>query len=131
MNDNHGAACNRDTPLGNFAAELTNAVYNIALRRGMTCSWIKVELGLWRAVAETVMRWAREWPASGSAEEFKVWREGLLVDLTEAAFYIVMKHGVKGPLLEVELGLYRAFRLVIKRVGHEALRRQLATVRQS
>jgi hypothetical protein len=37
------------------------------------------------------------------------------VDLTESAFHIVLKNGVKGFPLEVELRLYRAFRLVIKR----------------
>ena len=46
-----------------------------------------------------------------------VWRQGFLVDLTEGAFYIAVKHGIKGSLLEVELDLYRAFRSVIRRVG--------------
>jgi len=120
MSDNPGATCNRDTLLENFAADLTSAVYPLVLRRGLKDSWIKVELSLWRAVAETVMKWAREWPATGSAEEFKGWREGLLLDLTESAFYIAIKHGVKGPLLEVELGLYRALRSVIRRLRREA-----------
>ena len=115
MIDNPGAACSRDTLLENFAAELTCAAYPIALRHGMAGSWLKVELGLWRALAETVKKWAREWPPAGPPDEFKVWQEGLLVDLTESAFYIAMKHGMKGSLLEVELDLYRAFRLVIRR----------------
>jgi len=114
MSDNHGASCNRDTLLENFAAELTSAAYPLALRHGMCVSWIKVELGLWRALAETVKKWARERPPAGSSDELKVWREGFLVDLTESAFYIAVKHGIKGSLLEVELGLYRAFRLVVR-----------------
>jgi hypothetical protein len=122
MSDNHGAACNRDTPLENFAAELTRAAYSVALRHGIRCSWIKVELALWRALAETVKNWAREWPPAGS-DEFKVWRNGLLVDLTEEAFHISLQHGIQGFPLEVELGLYRAFRSVIRRLGREALRR--------
>jgi hypothetical protein len=48
MSDNHGASCSRDTPLENFAAELTSAAYSVALRHGMAGSWIRVELGLWR-----------------------------------------------------------------------------------
>ena len=35
MSDNHGAACNRDSLLENFAAELTSAAYAVALRHGM------------------------------------------------------------------------------------------------
>ena len=115
MSDNPGAACNRDTLLENFAAELTCAAYPIALRHGMAGSWLKAELGLWRALAETVNKWARERPPAGSSDEFKVWRQGFLMDLTEGAFYIAVKHGIKGSLLGVELDLYRAFRLVIRR----------------
>jgi hypothetical protein len=115
MSDNPGATCDQDTLLENFAAELTSAVYPIALRHGLRGSWIEVELGLWRALAETVKKWDREWPPAGLPDEFMAWQEGLLVDLTESAFYLAVKHGIKGSLLEVELGLYRAFRLVIKR----------------
>ena len=115
MSDNHGAACNRDTLFENFAAELTSAAYSIALRHGMRGSWLDLQMGLWRVLAETVKKRAREWPLAGPPDEFKAWREGLLVDLTESAFYVAEIHGIKGALLEVELGLYRAFRLVIRR----------------
>jgi hypothetical protein len=115
MSDNHGAFCKRDTPLENFAAELTSAAYFSALRRGMRCSWIKVELDLWEAVAETVKKWTGEWPPAGSSNDNEVWQNGLLEDLTEGAFHIALKHGVKGSPLDVELGLYRTFRLVIRR----------------
>jgi hypothetical protein len=128
MNDNHIAACNGDTQVENLAAELTCAIYPIALRHGMAGSWIKVELGLWRALAETVKRWAREWPPAGSSDEFEIWRERFLVNLTESAFCIAVKHGIKGSLLEVELCLYRALRLVI---GREALRLQITKGRRS
>ena len=49
------------------------------------------------------------------AYEFEVWRQGFLMDLTEGAFYIAVRHGIQGSLLGVELDLYRAFRLVIRR----------------
>src|SRR5947209_7792527 len=107
MNDIRGATCNRNTRLENFAAELTNAVYPIALRHGMTGSWINVELSLWRVLDHTVKKWARERPPAGRSDELKVWRQRLLVDLTENAFYVTVKHGIKGSLLEVELALYR------------------------
>jgi hypothetical protein len=115
VSDNHGATCTQDSLFENFAAELTSAAYPLALRQGMRGSWITVELGLWRALADTVKKWAQERPPAGPPDEFKAWRDGLLVDLTESAFYVAVKHGIKGSLLEVELCLYRAFRLVIRR----------------
>ena len=117
MSDNPNASSNRDTLLENFAAELTSAVYPLVLRRGLKDSWIKVELGLWRALAEVLKNWDWQRPSAASAAELEAWREGLLVDLTESAFYIALKNGIQGPLLEVELSLYRAFRLLVRRWG--------------
>jgi hypothetical protein len=127
MSDNHGASCNRDSLLENFAAELTSAAYCTALRHGMRGSWLDLQLGLWRVLAETVKKGTREWPPAGSAHKRKVWRESLLVDLTEGAFHIALTNGIKGFPLEVELDLYRAFRSVIRRVGQEAPRRPIIT----
>jgi hypothetical protein len=115
MSNNHGVSGNPESRIENFAAELTSAAYALALQDGLRGSWIKVELDLWKALAQTVKKWARERPPAWRPEEFKAWREGLLVDLTETAFYVAVKHGINGPLLGVELGLYRAFRLVIRR----------------
>jgi hypothetical protein len=115
MSDSHATESNRDIQLENFAAELTSAAYPFALRQGIRDSWIKVELGLWRALVGTVKKWAPERPPAGLTDEFEAWREGLLLDLTESALYFAAKHGIKGSLLQVELGLYRTFRLVIRR----------------
>ena len=117
MIDNHCTSCDRDTRIENFAAELTRAVYPLVLRRGLKDSWIRMELGLWRAVAEVLKKWDRQRPPAASVAELEAWREGLLVDLTESAFYTALKNGIRGPLLEVELSLYRAFRLVVRRRG--------------
>jgi hypothetical protein len=131
MSDNHGADDSRDILLENLAAELTRVAYTIALRKGMEGSWIKVELELWRELAQTVKQWARQWPPAGRPDEFEVWQESLLVDLTESAFYVAVKHGIKGSLFKVELCLYRTFRFVIRRVGNEALRCRMTVVRYS
>jgi len=128
MNDVSDPVRNRHIRLENLAAELTRAVYRVVLRRGLKDSWLKVELGLWRALAETVKKWAREWPPAGSSDEFEVCRERFLMNLTENAFGIAVKHGIKGSLLEVELCLYRALRLVM---GREALRLQITKGRRS
>ena len=60
MSDNQGATCTRDTLLENMAAELTSAVYPLVLRHGLRGSWLDLELGLWRALAETVKKVGRE-----------------------------------------------------------------------
>ena len=42
-----------------FAAELSDAAYQIALRNGLANSWVDLELGLWRALAATVKNFGR------------------------------------------------------------------------
>ena len=115
MSDYHRTAWDRDTRIENFAAELTLAVYPLVLRSGLKDSWIKVELDLWRAVAEVLKKWDRRRPSAASAAELEAWREGFLVDLTESAFSIAVRNGIKGSLLKLELGLYRAVRRVARR----------------
>jgi hypothetical protein len=121
MSDNKRTACERDTQVDNFAAELTSAVYPLALRRGLKGSWLKVELGLWRALTEAVKRWVGEWPPAASSDGFAAWRQGLLRDLTDSACSVAVRNGIKGSLLELELCLYRAFRRAIRRCGDVSL----------
>jgi hypothetical protein len=115
MSDNHRTACDRDTRIENFAAELTRAVYPIVLRRGLKDSWLKVELGLWRALAVTIKKWVRKKPPAAASDEFEAWGEGLVVDLTESAFDIALNNGIKRSRFDLELGLYRAVRRVTRR----------------
>jgi hypothetical protein len=60
MIDNPSSSCNRDPQLENTAAELTSAIYPLVLRQGLRGSWLDLELGLWRAMAETVKKVGRE-----------------------------------------------------------------------
>jgi len=88
----------------------------------MTGSWLDLELGLGRVLAEKVKKWAWSKPPAEGRDELKAWREGFLVDLTEGAFHIAVMNGVKGFPLEVELRLYRAFRSVVKTAPRRRLR---------
>ena len=117
----------REILLENFAAELTSAAYALVLRHGIDGSWITVELGFWKATAQIVRKWAQEWPLGKPWDEIKAWREGFLGDLTEGAFYVAVKHGIKGVPVEIEHRLNQAFRSVIKRISHEAWRHQIIT----
>jgi RND family efflux transporter MFP subunit len=120
MSDIPDAALDRDIGLEDFAAQLTSAVYPVALRRGLKASWLKMELGLWRALAEVLKKWDRQRPSAASAAALEAWRDGLLVDLSESAFYIALRNGVQGSLLEVELALYRVFRRAVRRAAASA-----------
>ena len=50
----------RDGLLEAFAAELTLAAYRVALQAGTQGTWLDLELGLWRALAENVKTWGQE-----------------------------------------------------------------------
>jgi hypothetical protein len=113
MSDNHSVAWDQDTRLENFAAELTIAVYPLMLQRRPEALWLKVEMDLWRALGETVTRWARQRPAAAPSDEFEAWREGLRMALTDSAFSVGVRHGIKGAFLEMTLDLYQAFCAVI------------------
>src|SRR5262249_8688364 len=95
--------------------ELTRAVYPFVLRCRPTASWLNLELDLWRVLAETVKRWARQRPAATPPDEVEAWRGGLLLDLTGSAFSVALRHGIKGVLLKLELRLYQVFRAEIRR----------------
>ena len=67
MSDNPGASCNRDSLLKNFAAELTSAAYDVALRHGVEDKWLALELELWEALKETVKKRGQEPPPFSDA----------------------------------------------------------------
>jgi hypothetical protein len=62
MNDNARATADWDALLDNFASELTRAAYHVALRHWAAGTWLDLELGLWRALADTVKRWGWKSP---------------------------------------------------------------------
>jgi hypothetical protein len=80
MIDDHGANCSREPILENIAAELTSAVYPLVLGHGLGTSWLDLELGLWRALGETVENWTRQAPRPGSPDELDIWRACFLME---------------------------------------------------
>src|SRR5262249_19544082 len=108
VSDNHRSAWDRDTRTEDLAAELTRAAYPRGLRRGLRGRWLEVELGLWRALAQTVEKWARKPPPAPDPDELEAWREGLLVELTVTALAVALKSGIKAPLLKLERGVSTA-----------------------
>jgi hypothetical protein len=61
MKSNTRTIAERET-LENFAAELTDAAYGVALRHGIVGSSVDLELDLWHVLANTVQQWGRQLP---------------------------------------------------------------------
>jgi hypothetical protein len=100
-----------------FAAELTSTIYPLVLASRPKDLWITLELGLWKALSETVKRWARLRAAVASVGDLTAWHQGLLVDLTQSACRVAFRNGISGSFVELKLGLYRAVRLVTGRLS--------------
>jgi hypothetical protein len=111
-----------------LAAGLTDAAYPVALGHNVGDEWLDLELDLWKVLSESVRKWEQQVPRTGSPDDFQAWREGLLVDLTEVALHVAARHGMKGPLSEVELDFYQAFRLVLREITWLRWSRSLESV---
>ena len=118
MKANRPGATARDLSLAILVAELTDVAYAVALRYGVSGSWIDLQLDLWGVLAEAVER--AESPSTGSLDEIETWREGLLADMTAVAYRTALRHGLRGPFLEVGRGLYQALRPVVTCAGEAA-----------
>jgi hypothetical protein len=105
MNTTDVIAPERDHSPETLAAELTDAVFPVALSFGVADSWLDLELDLWHALAETVERFGR--PSPGGP-----WK-GLLAALTYAAYQITLRHG-GDSITGAREGLYEAFRSAIR-----------------
>jgi hypothetical protein len=65
MNANVTTGGDLDISVDDFAAELAQAAYPIVLRNAPAENWLDLELELWRAMKETVGKWAQDWPQAG------------------------------------------------------------------
>ena len=57
MNGDSNTPVKRDDLLEGFVAQLTLVAYRVALRTRTEGTWLDLELGLWRALADTVKTW--------------------------------------------------------------------------
>jgi hypothetical protein len=70
MNAYRPAAGAGYSSLASFTAKLTDAAYAVALRHGVSGSWLDLQLDLWRVLTEAVER--GESPPVGCLDEFAV-----------------------------------------------------------
>ena len=95
-------------------AELTGAVYRFLLRYGLKGSWVRVEMALWRGLADVTDQWARERPSPLCAGQSRAWRAGFVADLKAGALSIARQGGIDGPEPGPESGLSRACRHALR-----------------
>ena len=98
-----------------FAAELTEAVFPVALRYGAPDSWLDLELDLWHVLAETVEKWNWKSPPDDSPGKFEVWRTGLLAELAHAAYHTALRHGTQGSRARSPPARCRRYRTAYRR----------------
>jgi hypothetical protein len=104
-----------DAVLVNFAAELTAAIYPIALEHGVGDRWIDLELDLWRVITEIVVKWDRSSRHISSPREWGAWREVMLEELVEAACRTAVRHNNLHSFTELQFSLHRSFHAAIEK----------------
>jgi hypothetical protein len=109
---------NRDARLQLLAAELTSAAYPLVFWRGTEGSWVRMQLGLWKALAETIAEWARRPKPVEPDRDLRGRYEGFLGAVTESALAVARENGVSASCPDVASGLYEAFRQVMRRYSH-------------
>jgi hypothetical protein len=117
MNGTDPTSRDRDVRLACVAAELSSAAYAVALPRGVGGSWVGLELGLWKSLAEACEAYHRAGPRAASGEQLETRQDGLVAELTERACSVAVEYGVRGSLPELRSGLFWAFRSVITDVA--------------
>jgi hypothetical protein len=96
-----------------FAADLTEAVFPVALRYGVGDGWLDLELDLWHSLSETVEKCARAPRVAGSPDDVAACRKGLLAELADVAYHTALRHGTRGSPRRSQTDLYQAFRSAI------------------
>ena len=62
MNRDNPTILDQESFLENFAAELTDAAYLVALRHGVGGSSVDLELDLWQVLGDMVRKWEQALP---------------------------------------------------------------------
>jgi hypothetical protein len=62
MNSDNRAHNDQQSSLEEFAAELTDAAYCVALHHGVVGSSVDLELALWHVLSDAVRKWEQELP---------------------------------------------------------------------
>jgi hypothetical protein len=96
-----------------IAARLTDAVYPVVLRLGISGSWLDLEIAFWTAFAEFVETMQPTTSKPDSRIE-TVRRQTKLSRLAEVAYRTSVQYGLRESFHEVEPSLRRALCLAVE-----------------
>ena len=97
-----------------FVAELTDAALEEVARHYVGGTSIEQELGLWKTLSQVVARYTSRLRGGEGVARTRRQCEDFLAELAEAAYEVALVHGFRGPFPEVQLGLWRALRRVVR-----------------
>jgi len=93
-------------------ATLTEAALEVALRQGVNQPSVDLEIALWRALQSAAG--AAEPRMLGGSDGLRTDRKSFLATLTDAAYRTALVSGLRGSFIDLEIGLWNAFRNVRK-----------------
>ena len=92
-----------------IAAELSDAALAEASRHGVRGYSIERELEIWKAL-EPIVSQRIEQTQPSTCEDFTA-------ELAEAAYEVTLAHGFHGSFLDLQMGLWKAIRRVLRESG--------------
>jgi hypothetical protein len=117
MSDNATAVNARPAVLKVLAAILRRVAYVIAVLHGIKTPWTDLRTALYTVLDDRVKHLEIELARLGWPGNCEASRELLSAELTDVAYRVILRHGVRGSFLELELGLYHAFCQVVIAIG--------------
>src|SRR4051812_32579904 len=89
-------------------ADLTETALEVALRQGVNRPSVDLEIALWHSLQSAAKDNNR--PASTGTDALRPDRKSVLARLTEAAYQTLLHSELKGSFIDLEIGLWNAFR---------------------
>lgn len=116
-----------------FVAELTDAALEEVARHRVGGTSIEQELGLWKTLSQVVAGYMSRLRCGEGVARTRRQCEDFLAELAEAAYEVALVHGFRGPFPDVQLGLWRTLRQVVRegRAGRAVLSLALSSRRHS
>lgn len=97
-----------------FVAELTDAALEEISRHHVGGTSIEQELGLWKTLSQVVARSTATLRGGEGVARTRRQCEDFLAALAEAAYEVALVYGFRGPFPDVQLGLWRTLRRVVR-----------------
>ena len=107
----------REDPFNNLAAELTVAAHPLAVQHALEAVWLDLQISLWMALVRKVNNLRKIIPSPWTSRASPFQRELMLAEFTDAAYQTMLRYRPTGCFVDIELGLYEAFRLTLQSFG--------------